>query len=880
MDRLTIGLLAHVDAGKTTLSEALLYQGGALRKLGRVDHADAFLDTDDQERERGITIFSKQAVLPLDGVELTLLDTPGHVDFAAETERALGAMDCAVLVISGPDGPQGHTHTLWKLLERHGVPTFLFLNKMDQPGVEKEQLLDKLRSALSPDSLADFSDYGTDQFWEEAALGDEEALEEYMETQRLSDNTLRRLVGGRRLFPCFFGSALKVEGIGELLDGLRRFAPRPQWKENFAARVFKISRDGQGARLTHMKLTGGSLRVKELINGEKVDQIRVYSGAKAVSVSKAPVGTVCAVTGLSATFPGQALGAEEPWAPPVLEPALAYRLILPEGTDPHTILPKLRQLEEEDPQLHLEWNEALGELRLRLMGQVQAEVLKRVIAQRFGLEVEFGPGSVVYRETVAQAVEGVGHFEPLRHYAEVHLLLEPLPPGSGIEIASACSQDELAENWQRLIFTHILEKPHAGVLTGSALTDVRFTLLAGRAHEKHTEGGDFRQATYRAIRQGLMCGESVLLEPWYDLRLELPAADVGRALSDIQRMGGEAEPPELVGEEAVITAAGPVSAFRDYAADVAAYTRGRGRLSCVTGGYRPCADQEAVIKEMGYDPERDVENPASSVFCSHGAGHEVPWNEVEKHMHLPAWQGDKSQEEKQGGGVLSHGLSQPRHSYTGASIERDKELMGIFEKTYGSVKPRSFDAPPKPRRTSMGDGPVELKMTDSGKPEYLLVDGYNMIFAWEELTRLAREDLNDARTALMDILSNYQGYHQQRIILVFDAYKVPQGTGSVMQYHNIHVVYTKEAQTADSYIEKASYRLSKGGAKVRVATSDAAEQFIILGHGALRLSAQELRSEVEQAQGEIVKLLKRNNTRLPSQPIKAAFEKAEGKPRP
>ena len=871
MDRLTVGLLAHVDAGKTTLSEALLYEGGVLRKLGRVDHADAFLDTDQQERERGITIFSKQAVLPLEGVELTLLDTPGHVDFAAETERALGALDCALLVVSGPDGPQGHTHTLWKLLERHGVPTFLFLNKMDQPGVEKAALLDKLRSALTPDGLADFSAYGTPQFWEEAALGDEGALEEYMEGGSLSDETLRRLIGARKLFPCFFGSALKVEGISELLDGLRRFAPRPRWGEKFAARVFKISRDSQGARLTHMKLTGGSLRVKEELGGEKADQIRIYSGAKATAVNEAPAGAVCAVTGLTATYPGQALGEEQPWAPPVLEPALAYRLILPEGVDAHTVLPKLRQLEEEDPQLHLEWNEALGEIRLRLMGQVQAEVLKRLIAQRFGLEAEFGPGSVVYRETVAEAVEGVGHFEPLRHYAEVHLLIEPLPLGSGIQLASACSRDDLAENWQRLIFTHILEKPHAGVLTGSALTDVRFTLLSGRAHEKHTEGGDFRQATYRAIRQGLMSGESVLLEPWYDLRLELPAADVGRALSDIQRMGGEAEPPELVGDEAVVTAAGPVSSFRDYAAEVAAYTRGRGRLSCVTGGYRPCPDQEKIVEEIGYDPERDTDNPASSVFCSHGAGHEVPWNEVPEHAHLPMLDLSAPQEEAPTAPAPRRGAP------TGGGLEQDKELMGIFERTYGSVKPRSFDAPPKPRRTAMDDSPVELKMAEGGRPEYLLVDGYNMIFAWEELTRLARENLNDARTALMDLLSNYQGYRKQRIILVFDAYKVPQGTGSVIQYHNIHVVYTKEAQTADSYIEKASYRLSREGAKVRVATSDAAEQFIILGHGALRMSAQELRSEVEQAQGEIAKLLKRNNMKLPSQSVKAAFEKAEEK---
>ncbi len=879
MDKLIVGILAHVDAGKTTLSEALLYRGGAIRKLGRVDHADAFLDTDVLERERGITIFSKQALLPLQDVELTLLDTPGHVDFSAEAERTLCVLDCAILVVSGPDGPQGHTLTLWKLLEKHNVPTFLFLNKMDQPGSDRAVLLDKLRAALSP-SILDWAGLGTAPFWEEAALGDEAALEEYMEEERLSDAALRRLVGKRALFPCLFGSALKLEGVDELLGAISRFAPRPRWREEFAARVYKISRDPQGARLTHMKITGGSLRVRSLLpvgeSGEKADQIRIYSGSKFTPIEEAPAGTVCAVTGLTSTYPGQPLGAEAPWAPPTLEPALAYQLILPSGIDPHAVFPKLQLLAEEDPRLHLEWNGELGEFHLRLMGQIQAEILKRIIRDRFGLEVDFGPGNIVYAETIAAPVEGVGHFEPLRHYAEVHLLLEPLPPGSGLQFDTLCSEDALDRNWQRLILTHLSEKPHRGVLTGAAITDMKLTLVSGRAHEKHTEGGDFRQATYRAVRQGLRKAKSVLLEPWYDFRLELPQANLGRALSDLQRMGGESEPPITVGEEAVLTGRGPVSQLRDYAGEVAAYTKGRGRLACLPGPYRPCPDQEAIVSELGYDPDGDTENPTGSVFCAHGAGYYVPWDEVEEHMHLPAFG------KKETGGP--HDPVKPpsptsvssRPAVSG-SLEEDKELKAIFEKTYGAVKPRAFQLPPKPRRTDLPDGPRTVPPPPSG-PEYLLVDGYNMIFAWEELKALAGQDLSAARKALMDILSNYQGFRQNRVILVFDAYKVPQGTGSVTQYHNIHVVYTREAETADSYIEKASYRLQKEGKnRVRVATSDSPVQFIILGHGALRVSAQELRHEVTQTQGEIAAILKKLNLRLPQSPMKEAFERAEGK---
>ncbi len=877
MDKLTVGILAHVDAGKTTLSEALLYRGGALRKLGRVDHADAFLDTDALERERGITIFSKQAVLPLKDIELTLLDTPGHVDFSAEAERTLCVLDCAILVVSGPDGPQGHTLTLWKLLERHRVPTFLFLNKMDQPGVDKAALLEKLHAALSP-AILDWDTHGTAPFWEEAALGDEEALEEYMERESLTHETLRRLIGERRIFPCLFGSALKVEGVDELLEALSRYAPRPLRDKDFAARVFKISRDPQGARLTHMKITGGSLRVRSVLpmgeGTEKVAEIRVYSGAKYTPVEEAPAGTVCAVSGLAATYPGQPLGAEGPWAPPALEPALAYQLILPEGAEAHAVLPKLRLLAEEDPRLHLEWKEELGEIHLRLMGQVQAEVLKRIILDRFGLDVDFGPGNIVYAETIAAPVEGVGHFEPLRHYAEVHILMEPLPEGSGLRVDTVCSEDVLDRNWQRLILTHLTEKAHRGVLTGAPITDMKLTLVSGRAHEKHTEGGDFRQATYRAVRQGLRKAKSILLEPWYSFRLELPQANLGRALADLQRMGGETQPPQSVGEEAVLTGGAPVSQLRDYAAQVAAYTKGRGRLACIPGPYRPCPEQEAVGAQLGYDPDGDTENPTGSIFCAHGAGYYVPWDEVEEHMHLPL-----STAEKLVCAQVSAGPERvpARRAAVSGSLEEDRELKAIFEKTYGAVKPRSFEPPPKPRRTSLAGGARTIPSAPEG-PEYLLVDGYNMIFAWEELKALAQQDLSAARKTLADILSNYQGFRKNRIILVFDAYKVPQGTGSVTKYHNIHIVYTKEAETADSYIEKASYRLSReGNNRVRVATSDGPVQFIILGHGALRLSAQDLRSEVEQARGEIAAILRRNNLKLPQSPVKEAFERAEGK---
>ena len=872
MDKLVIGILAHVDAGKTTLSEGLLYTCGRLKKLGRVDHKDAFLDTDPMERERGITIFSKQAILPLEGAEITLLDTPGHADFSAEMERTLQVLDCAILVISGTDGVQGHTHTLWKLLERYGVPTFLFINKMDLAGADRDALLSELKSRLD-EGCVDFA-APAEQIQEQAAVCDEDALERYLEDGALDDGALTALIAKRKLFPCWFGSALKLEGVAEFLQGLEHYAPRPQYGPDFAARVFKISRDSQGARLTWMKITGGSLKVKALLSGpgweEKADQLRIYSGAKFQAVDEAAAGTVCAVTGLSATAAGEGLGAEAEALPPALEPVLTYQVVLPAGQDPHTALQKLKQLEEEDPQLHLVWNERLGELHVQLMGEVQLEILQRLIAERFGMEVTFGQGGIVYRETIAGAVEGVGHYEPLRHYAEVHLLMEPLPRGSGLVLTSACPQDMLDLNWQRLVLTHLAERSHPGVLTGSPITDMKITLVAGRAHQKHTEGGDFRQATYRAVRQGLMEVESILLEPWYNFRLEVPAEQVGRALSDLQRMHGRVEPPETAGDMAVLTGSAPVEQLRDYGREVAAYTRGRGRLSCTSGGYAPCHNQEEVVAAMGYDPERDVENPPGSVFCAHGAGYNVKWDEVKAHAHVDSGLrlGEEPPEEE---------AAPPRprpQSYAG-SLEQDKELQAIFERTYGKVERNAFRPQPKPARTSLDDRKYNVKAQDRG-PEYLLVDGYNIVFAWDELKEVARENLDAARQMLMDILSNYQGFKKNVVILVFDAYKVPRSVQDVTRYHNIYVVYTKEAETADAYIERATYEIGRHH-RVRVATSDGAEQLIILGHGALRLSASTFRAEVEQVTGQIAAILKANNRAAPSKAVAAALEKAKRK---
>ncbi len=879
MDKLVVGILAHVDAGKTTLSEALLYRSGVLRRLGRVDHGDAFLDTDAMERERGITIFAKQAVLPVGERELTLLDTPGHVDFSAEAERTLRVLDCAVLVISGTDGIQGHTRTLWQLLERYGVPVFLFVNKMDLPGADREEVLSQLRRRLSPGCV----DFGSAALEEDAAVCDEGVLERYLETGRLERNDLVEMIRRRQVFPCFFGSALKLEGVDALLEGLAEYGPVPTYPAEFGARVFKVSRDGQGTRLTHLKVTGGTLHVKDLISSraeglpeaqvweEKADQLRIYSGAKFRPVEEAPAGTVCAVTGLSHTVPGMGLGWEQDWTSPVLEPVLACRLELTDGTDPHTAMKYLRELEEEDPQLRVSWNEAAREIRVQLMGEVQLEVLRRVLQDRFGLEAAFGEGSIVYRETIAAPVEGIGHFEPLRHYAEVHLLMEPGERGSGLVFATACPEDQLEGNWQRLVLTHLAERAHPGVLTGSPITDMKITLVAGRAHVKHTEGGDFRQATYRAVRQGLMQAESVLLEPWYDFRLEVPADQVGRAMSDLQRMGGETQLPLTEGEETVLTGSVPVAAFRGYAREVAAYTRGRGHLSCVPGGYRPCADAEAVIAASGYDPERDVDNPPDSVFCAHGGGYTVKWDQVPAMAHVDSGLrlGAEQEPEPQPGPAVRRPVS--------GGVEQDEELRAIFERTYGPIRRQVPQPMRPPRRPAAQESEAEkraIRERFRGE-EYLLVDGYNIIFAWDELKAIARDSLDAARKSLCDLLCNYQGYRKCHVILVFDAYKVKGGQGSVEKYHNIHVVYTREAETADAYIERATYEIGREH-RVKVATSDGPEQLIILGHGALRLSATAFRQEVEQVQGEIAAALDKNNRPEKSGAVRAAMEKAAG----
>ena len=857
-----VGVMAHVDAGKTTLNEALLYTGGQLRRLGRVDHGDAYLDTDQLERERGITIFSKQALLPLgEEKELILMDTPGHADFSAEMERTLQVLDCAVLVISGTDGVQGHTRTLWRLLERYHLPVFLFVNKMDLAGADRAAVLANLRESLDSRCI----DFTADQSArnEEIALCDEGALEDFLAGGAIPDGTVSRLVAQRKLFPCWFGSALKLEGVEEFLSGLDRYLPVPDYPQEFAARVFKITRDDQGSRLTWMKITGGSLKAKTPLSGgegedrweEKADQLRLYSGAKFRSLDRAEAGSVVAVTGLTHTRPGQGLGAQGEGERPALEPALTYELVLPPGADPHAVLPKLRQLEEEDPMLRFVWDSRWKQIQVRLMGQVQLEILKRVIAQRFDLEVDFGPGRVLYRETIASTVEGVGHFEPLRHYAEVHLLLEPGPRGSGVQLATACSTDQLDLNWQRLVFTHLLERDHPGVLTGSPLTDVKITLLTGRAHEKHTEGGDFRQATYRAVRQGLMQAQSILLEPFYDFTLEVPAECVGRAMTDIQTMGGTVEPPQSQGDMTLLTGFAPVAGMRDYWQTVTAYTRGCGRLSCALRGYEPCHNAEEIVKEIGYDPERDELNPTGSVFCAHGGGYYVPWDQVAAMAHVDSGLALNAPEEPEPAATPAGGSLDRR----GGSLEQDKELQALFEQTYGPVKrPAAFEPQKKPARTSLSE---KYDIRDQrAKPEYLLVDGYNIIFAWDDLHALARQDVNAAREVLTELLIEYRAFRKCQVILVFDAYKVKGGVGSVERRGGIYVVYTKEAETADAYIEKTTYDLGKDH-RVRVATSDGMEQWIILGHGALRLSARAFRAEVEQTRGEIAALIARHNVR-------------------
>ena len=845
--QIVLGILAHVDSGKTTLSEAMLYRAGVTRRLGRVDHKDAFLDTDALEKARGITIFSKQALLTAGDTDITLLDTPGHVDFSTETERTLQVLDYAVLVVSGTDGVQSHTETLWRLLRRYHVPTFVFVNKMDLPGMERQELLAQLNRRLGEG----FVDFGAEQADRDEALAlcDENLMDRMLDAGQLQDADLIPAIARRHVFPCWFGAALKLEGVDALLDGLDRYTRPAPALEAFGAKVFKVSQDEQGARLTWLRVTGGELKVKAQLTGEadgepwaeKANQLRLYSGAKYTLTEAIGPGQVCAVTGLTKARPGEGLGAERDSDLPVLEPVLSYQVLLPEGADMHAALGKLHRLEEEEPQLHVVWNETLDEIHVQLMGEIQLEVLRSLLAERFGLEVEFGPGGILYKETITEPMEGVGHYEPLRHYAEVHLKLEPLPRGSGMQFAADCREEVLDKNWQRLVLTHLEEKQHLGVLTGSPLTDVKITLIAGRAHLKHTEGGDFRQATYRAVRQGLMLAKSQLLEPWYAFRLEVPAENIGRAMSDIQRMEGTFDPPESGEETAVLTGFAPVSTMRSYPMEVVSYTRGRGHLSLTLDGYRPCHNAQEVIAAIGYEPEHDLDNPADSVFCAHGAGFVVPWDQVRSHMHVDSGWGKSTRPEQEAA------VPQRRAMAYRATLEEDAELLKIFERTYGPIKRdplAAFRPVQKRERPDFAAEQWEIA------PEYLLVDGYNIIFAWDELNALSKESLDAARHKLMDILCNYQGFQKCVLILVFDAYRVPGSPGSIEQYHNIHVVYTKEAETADMFIERVTHEIGRNR-RVRVATSDGMEQIIILGHGALRVSARMFHEEVQNVEKQI-----------------------------
>lgn len=857
---LCIGLLAHVDAGKTTLSEAMLYTAGSIRKMGRVDNKDAFLDTFALERARGITIFSKQARLALDeNTEVFLLDTPGHVDFSAEMERTLQILDYAILVVSGADGVQGHTETLWKLLTRYEIPTFLFVNKMDQEGTDRKKLMQNLQKYLSGNCLDFTSEQGIDGllsdeiFAENAAVCDEAVLERYLETGEMEKEDLVSMISKRKIFPCFFGSALKLNGVEEMMHAVSVLTREPSYPEAFGAKVYKIARDEQGNRLTFLKVTGGCLNVKEELLEEKVNQIRIYSGAKYETAGQVKAGEVCAVTGLSKTYPGEGIGCESESFLPVLEPVLTYQIRIPQDCDVHKMLQNLKQLEEEEPLLHIVWNERLGEIHAQLMGEVQTEILKSMIEERFGVRVEFGAGNIVYKETIRNTVEGVGHFEPLRHYAEVHLLLEPGELGSGMHFLSNCSEDVLDKNWQHLILTHLEEKEHLGVLSGSPVTDMQITLVSGRAHQKHTEGGDFRQATYRAVRQGLKKAESVLLEPYYEYRLEVPSEMVGRALSDLQRMNGTFGSPEQVGEMAVLSGEAPVALMQDYQRKVISYTKGRGRLSCSLSGYKPSSNAEEVLTAIGYDSERDLENPTGSVFCAHGAGFVVPWDQVEDYMHLESVFKPKEEPEQDPFDEQAVSAAVRRARYVSSlSPEEERELEEMAEasrrKREQARKKYSY------RKTELDTGSNSTGEYKSRKrerrKEYLLVDGYNIIFAWEELRELAKINIDGARGRLMDILSNYQGIRKCTLILVFDAYKVEGFPGEIQQYHNIHVVYTKEAETADQYIEKVAHEIGRKY-EVTVATSDGTEQVIIRGQGCHLLSAKELHTEIVLAQKEL-----------------------------
>lgn len=842
MKRLVIGMIAHVDSGKTTLAEAMLYTSGAIRRQGRVDRGDAFLDTHSIERSRGITVFSKQAVMEHGGSAFTLLDTPGHADFSAETERALRALDYAVLVISGTDGVQSHTETLWRLLTRYRIPAFIFVNKMDISAYERSVLMGGLSSRLDGGCIDFSANRSRDVLFEEVAVRDEVLMDDFLEHGEIAPENIRRAIFERKLFPCFFGSALKLDGIDEFLSGLDFYTEEKTCTNEFGARAFKITEE-QGVRLTHLKITGGSLKVRSVIGGEKVNRIRIYSGSKFQTADEVFSGTLCAVEGLSKSYAGQGFGTESNADVPLLEPVLNYRLILPPKTDLHGALVQMRKLEEEDPQLHVVWNEQTQEIHVQLMGEIQLEILRTVIAERFGYEVQFGAGSIVYKETIAKAVEGIGHYEPLRHYAEVRLLLEPLERGSGLHFASDCREDDLDRNWQRLILTHLEERVHIGVLTGSPITDMKITLTAGRAHLKHTEGGDFRQATYRAVRQGLRSAESVLLEPWYDFTLEVPSESVGRALSDLQRMCGEFSAPEMCGEMSVIKGCAPVSEMQDYSGEVIGYTRGKGRLNLILKGYLPCHNADEVTAAVGYDCDGDLENTADSVFCSHGAGHTVKWCDVPEHAHTSSRREYRESAETE---VTPRQVSEYR-----ARLAEDKELMEIFERTYGKIKRDERHA----MRTEkhIPEQKHKAKPLPQG-PEYLLVDGYNIIFAWDELKELAADNLDLARNTLINRLCNYQGFKRNNVIVVFDAYRVRGNHREIERYCGVDVVYTKESETADSYIEKVSHELGRSH-RVRVATSDGTEQIIILGNGAFRVSAAEFRDEVMRVEAAIREII-------------------------
>lgn len=901
MRHITIGILAHVDAGKTTLSECMLYLSGQIRKLGRVDHKDAFLDTYELERERGITIFSKQAELKMGNLGITLLDTPGHVDFSAEMERTLQVLDYAILVINGADGVQGHTRTLWRLLKRYQIPTFIFINKMDQVGTDKAKVLADLQNRLD-EGCIDFSEI-TEETYDSLAMCDEKAMEEYLESERVEDTTIAEMIGKRKVFPCYFGSALKMEGVQEFMDEMAGYIEKNEQVKNvmvsdernamekgtevFGAKVYKISRDASGSRLTHLKITSGSLKVKDILKGkvqkkdhsdenenvkdtweEKVNQIRIYSGEKYEMVQGAESGMICAVMGFNYTYPGEGLGIAEDSEAPVLESVLSYKIKLPEGCDIHKMLGSLRILEEEDPMLKIVWNEELGEIHAKLMGAVQIEILKSLIKDRFGVDVEFDTGNIVYKETIQNTVEGVGHFEPLRHYAEVHLKMEPGERGSGIVIGTDCSEDMLDKNWQRLILTHLLEKEHRGVLTGSVITDMKITLTAGRAHLKHTEGGDFRQATYRAVRQGLMQAESILLEPYYDFQLEVPSGMIGRALTDIQRMNGEAGTPQTEGEMTIIEGYAPVAGMRDYQMEVNSYTRGQGHLTCTFRGYEPCQNAETVIEEIGYDPERDIENPTGSVFCSHGAGFNVPWDKVLEYMHLE----NQLEKERALEEAKRQSEQAARQTPRAARIPKvyskaeEKELEEIFIRTYGKVERKGGLTP----QTYKSDYAKKQRKKEEAMQEYLLVDGYNVIFAWEELKELAKVSIEAARDKLMDILCNYQGYKKCVLILVFDAYKVEGYALEIQKYHNIHVVYTKEAETADQYIEKVVHHIGRRY-HVTVVTSDGVEQVITMGQGGTRISSRDFLEEIEYTK----KLIEEDNEKQRSSDRNYLFDHAD-----